>query len=746
ALYSRIPKKEGLPHCYTLLWVDSASRIIIAEDVDWFISAELQDLRIDPEGYNVVSELMMHGPCGAVSMKAPCMKGDKCSKKFPKKFNQKTFFDENGHVHYQRRDTSVSATRNEFQLDNSYVVSYNRDLLLAFRAHINVEYCGWSMLIKYMFTYISKGTDRVFARVSRPIGESSTAATSSRQVIDKIQNYVEGRFICAHEAYWRILKFDIHRREPAVQILTVHLEDMQRITFRDQDRLKSALGLLDDDKEWEIAFEEACGSVTPEELWFLFSHILLYCDVADPSRLWKKYWKDMSYEIILSNCGKSLHAFGLPPPPQDLLAQLANRLLMEERNYNQEELVQLKDESLYLFMAMVELAKHFSGKPSLVAYVLKEGLYWQSHPQVLLLYFYHRVVPHIPDLNSLTEESLCRITKNTQLGKLLADTDLIIWDEAPMNDRRCFEALDRILRDIVDKPSSLFNGKSVLLGSDFRQTLSVKKGTSKIEVISSCISESALWPSFKVFMLKHNMRLARPDIGLEERSLVNSFAFWLLDIGDEKIGEPADEDPENTSWVHMPPAYCLPPDEQGLSNLIDFIYDQSTLHTPSTTTLQQKAIKTLLLLEKVVEEALEQALSLFEFRGFSPFNGRKVVHVVKWDQECSYPRDHFPLLGLEERDHDMVHKLEIIGQGEWLFGLDILKNPSEKHGIRESHFATLSRTYHSMSDYSMQDDSVCNGLRQLSMLAQDGIRVIFVTGEAYGIFTNDGVPPLEFIS
>ncbi|GJT77346.1 hypothetical protein Tco_1044071 [Tanacetum coccineum] len=149
---------------------------------------------------------------------------------------------------------------------------------------------------------------------------------------------------------------------------------------------------------------------------------------------------------------------------------------------------------------------------------------------------------------------------------------------------------------------------------------------------------------------------------------------------------------------------------------------------------------------QVVEEALEQALSLFEFRGFSPFNGRKVVHVVKWDQECSYPRDHFPLLGLEERDHDMVHKLEIIGQGEWLFGLDILKNPSEKHGIRESHFATLSRTYHSMSDYSMQDDSVCNGLRQLSMLAQDGIRVIFVTGEAYGIFTNDGVPPLEFIS
>nr|GEV75680.1 DNA helicase [Tanacetum cinerariifolium] len=159
------------------------------------------------------------------------------------------------------------------------------------------------------------------------------------------------------------------------------------------------------------------------------------------------------------------------------------------------------------------------------------------------------------------EESLCRITKNSQVEKLLPDTDLIIWDEDPMNDRRCFEALDRSLRDIIDKPSSLFGKKSVFLGGDFWQTLPVKKGASKIEVISSCISESALWPSFKFTTLKHNMRLARPDISLEEPSL-----------------------------VHIPPAYCFPCDEKGLSKLIDFIYDQSTLHTPSVTSLQQKEI------------------------------------------------------------------------------------------------------------------------------------------------------------
>nr|GEV41931.1 DNA helicase [Tanacetum cinerariifolium] len=187
-------KKRGLLHCHTLLWVDSASRIRIVEDVDRFVSAELPDPSTDPEGYNVVSGLIMHVPTELLASKL------------------------------SRRDTGISVTRNEFQMDNSYVVPYNRDLLLAFRAHINVEYCGWSLLIKYLFTYISKGTDRVFARV------------------------------------YRILKFDIHHREPAVQILAVHLEDMQRITFRDEDRLESVIDLPEKKSttltEW-FAFNEA---------------------------------------------------------------------------------------------------------------------------------------------------------------------------------------------------------------------------------------------------------------------------------------------------------------------------------------------------------------------------------------------------------------------------------------------------------------------------------------------------------
>ncbi|GKE60363.1 hypothetical protein Tco_1510730 [Tanacetum coccineum] len=53
---------------------DSESKIKSAEDVDQYISAELPDPRIDPDRYNIVSETMMHGPCGAANLKASCMK------------------------------------------------------------------------------------------------------------------------------------------------------------------------------------------------------------------------------------------------------------------------------------------------------------------------------------------------------------------------------------------------------------------------------------------------------------------------------------------------------------------------------------------------------------------------------------------------------------------------------------------------------------------------------------------------
>ncbi|GJW89594.1 DNA helicase [Tanacetum coccineum] len=164
-LYAIKFQKRGLPHCHTWLWVDSKNEMQDAQQIDNYISAEIPDSVQDPRGYKLVRRLMMHRPCGAASPSAACMQHGSCSKHFPKTYNDRTFFDSNGHTHYRRRDKGVHVMKGESKLDNCDVVPYNHALCLSFEAHINVEYCGWSMLIKYLFKYISKGPDHILAKI-----------------------------------------------------------------------------------------------------------------------------------------------------------------------------------------------------------------------------------------------------------------------------------------------------------------------------------------------------------------------------------------------------------------------------------------------------------------------------------------------------------------------------------------------------------------------------------------------------
>nr|GEX85778.1 DNA helicase [Tanacetum cinerariifolium] len=197
-LYTIEFQKRGLPHCHTLSWVDSKNKLQDAQQIDNYISTEIPNSVHDPRGYKLVTELMMHEPSGASSSCAACMQEGSCSRHFSKTYNDRTFFDNNGHTHYQRRDTWIHVMKGESKLDNCDVIPYNRALCLAFKAHINVEYCGWSMLIKYLFKYISKGPDRILAKINN--SDESTTATCNRPHIDEIENYVDGRFICRYEA------------------------------------------------------------------------------------------------------------------------------------------------------------------------------------------------------------------------------------------------------------------------------------------------------------------------------------------------------------------------------------------------------------------------------------------------------------------------------------------------------------------------------------------------------------------
>lgn len=235
-------QKQGLPHCNLLLWIQEHSRIRTNAQIDRYISVELPDSTLEPEGYRIVTELMMHGPCGLLNRSAACMKGgDTCTKGFPKPFCSATFIDKKGYVHYRRRVGGNVTIKHNVQLDSGYVVPHNISLLRRFYTHINVEYCEWTMLIKYLFKYISKGTDRIVTHITRNLGDMGSTCHSPAIRIDEIKNYLDARYAGPQEACWRIFGFDIHYRDPAVQILAVHLENMQNVRFRREDTLESVV-------------------------------------------------------------------------------------------------------------------------------------------------------------------------------------------------------------------------------------------------------------------------------------------------------------------------------------------------------------------------------------------------------------------------------------------------------------------------------------------------------------------------
>lgn len=59
------------------------------------------------------------------------------------------------------------------------------------------------------------------------------------------------------------------------------------------------------------------------------------------------------------------------------------------------------------------------------------------------------------------EGAMCNIKAQSDKAKLLREAKLIVWDEAPMTHRHCFEAVDRTMRD-------LFSG---IAGEEWRQNV-----------------------------------------------------------------------------------------------------------------------------------------------------------------------------------------------------------------------------------------------------------------------------------
>ena len=233
-------QKRGLPHAHILLWLEGDFKNPTSADIDKIISAELPDKETDPEGYSLVEQHMMHGPCGKDRSTSPCMDNGVCTKKFPRSYVPHTQINDSGYVLYRRRQTDRVVKKGNITLNNSFVVPHNLQILKKYKAHVNVEWCNKSSAIKYLFKYITKGVDRATFLIQKD-GEQipKEQESTSGKPRNEINDYLEGRYLSACESMWRIFMFDVHHNSPAVQKFPVHLPGEQTAVFDEDEDLEN---------------------------------------------------------------------------------------------------------------------------------------------------------------------------------------------------------------------------------------------------------------------------------------------------------------------------------------------------------------------------------------------------------------------------------------------------------------------------------------------------------------------------
>jgi hypothetical protein len=159
--------------------------------------------------------------------------------------------------------------------------------------------------------------------------------------------------------------------------------------------------------------------------------------------------------------------------------------------------------------------------------------------------------------------SVCDVEKESPKAELFRDVQLIIWDEASMQHKHAYEAVDRMLQDVRDDARP-FGGITVLFAGDFRQCLPVVPKGSRGQIVASTLKRSALWEEITLLKLEENIRLMGGDMTDIERQRAADYASYILRIGD------GIEQSERPDHIKLLPSMLL--HSNTVEALVDHVY------------------------------------------------------------------------------------------------------------------------------------------------------------------------------
>ncbi|XP_057425917.1 uncharacterized protein LOC130719311 [Lotus japonicus] len=378
-----------------------------------------------------------------------------------------------------------------------------------------------------------------------------------------------------------------------------------------------ALGYMEDDREYIDGIVGVSDLGSGHHLRDFFVRSLITDSYSRPKQVWENTWTLLSdgilherrkvlnipglqieakelmnlclieIEKLCQSNGRSLKEFpSLPYTSYSEIMQFEKRFVAHELNYNREQIKNSHDELVKLLtteqkgvydqvMDVVFKGKTFvcntlsvalRSKGLIVLNVASSGI-------ASLLLPGGRTVHSrfsIPlDINNL---STCNVRQGSLKAELLQKASLIIWDEAPMLNKHCFEALDRTLNDIMTTQATYgndisFGGKIIVLGGDFRQILPVIPKGSRSDIVGSTVNSSYLRKYCTILKLTTNIRLQNASYTASADE-IREFADWILEVGDG-TAKTIDED---DSTIEIPSYLLITSCEDPLLSLVNFAY------------------------------------------------------------------------------------------------------------------------------------------------------------------------------
>ncbi|XP_019184791.1 PREDICTED: uncharacterized protein LOC109179750 [Ipomoea nil] len=227
-------------------------------------------------------------------------------------------------------------------------------------------------------------------------------------------------------------------------------EDIRTVNGVQYDSFRDACyarGLVDDDNEYVDAIDEASHWASVDQLRRLFVTLLMSSCMGKPEIVWHAVWQHLSDDAQFNVCRQLQNRdFVLTDSHKMNFALVEIEKLLSNHGKSLKDYPEMPTEGGLFFVygyggtsktfLWRALSSALRSKSQIVLNVASSGI------ASLLLPGGSTAHSRFAIPISINEDSTCNIRNGSELAELLGQTKLIIWDEAPMIHKFCFEALD----------------------------------------------------------------------------------------------------------------------------------------------------------------------------------------------------------------------------------------------------------------------------------------------------------------